>query len=62
VLEIRKPSLESQLIDYDVNFGREGISEDSPDRLEQAMERVVQGTSAFIRPSARIVEEFWNQS
>ena len=47
MLEIRKPSLKSELIDNDVSSGREGIPEDRPDRLEQAMERVVQRTSAF---------------
>ncbi len=62
MLEIWKSSLKSELIDHDVSPGREGISENRPDRLEQAMERVVQRTSAFIRTSARIGEEFRIQS
>jgi hypothetical protein len=38
-----------EMVEPYVRLGREGIPEDRPDWLEQALERVVQKTSAIVR-------------
>ncbi len=42
-----------EMVELDVHFCGKGISEDHPDRLEQALERAVQRPSAIVR-AARV--------
>ena len=53
MLKIGKLPMISEMVERDVRPGREGISEDRPDRLEQALDRVAQRASAIVR-AARI--------
>jgi hypothetical protein len=45
MIEVGQAAMDAELIDHDVRSGRERIPQWNPNRLEEASERAVQGTS-----------------